>query len=117
MIPRRSRARLLAPITSRGVAGWILTSSSREYAAWVDSDLSEPLQARGELETHLSLLKREGLVEGWHDRRIAADTEWAGAIDDLAKADVVVARELARRCHGQPPPSRRPASRASLVSS
>jgi hypothetical protein len=31
---------------------------------------------------HLSQLKRQGLIEPWHDRRITAGTEWAGAIDE-----------------------------------
>src|SRR5262249_33625189 len=36
---------------------------------------------RTELDTHLSLLRRQGIIAGWHDRRITAGTEWAGAID------------------------------------
>jgi len=31
---------------------------------------------RDELETHLSGLKRQGLIEGWHDRKIAAGADW-----------------------------------------
>jgi hypothetical protein len=34
---------------------------------------------RDELETHLALLKRQEIIHGWHDRRIAAGTEWANA--------------------------------------
>jgi hypothetical protein len=46
---------------------------------------------RKELHTHLALLKRQGLIEGWHDRMIPAGTDWAAAIDDnLEKADVIV---------------------------
>src|SRR5947209_19505570 len=33
------------------------------------------------LETHLSLLKRQGLVSLWHDRHIAPGTDWAKTID------------------------------------
>ena len=33
------------------------------------------------LETHLSLLRRDKIISIWHDRRIGAGTEWAGAID------------------------------------
>lgn len=33
------------------------------------------------LEKHLTLLKRQGVITGWHDRRISAGTEWAGQID------------------------------------
>ncbi|WP_437962115.1 toll/interleukin-1 receptor domain-containing protein [Sorangium sp. So ce119] len=46
---------------------------------------------RDELETHLALLKREGLLQSWHDRRIAAGDEWAGQIDrNLDEADVIL---------------------------
>ena len=37
---------------------------------------------RDELAKHLRLLERQHVIAGWHDRRIAAGTEWAGAIDD-----------------------------------
>lgn len=36
---------------------------------------------REELEKQLSLLKWQGLITGWHDRRILAGQEWAGEID------------------------------------
>ncbi|WP_437321244.1 TIR domain-containing protein [Sorangium sp. So ce385] len=46
---------------------------------------------RDELETHLALLKREGLLQSWHDRRIGAGTEWAGEIDkNLDEAEVIL---------------------------
>lgn len=46
---------------------------------------------RDELETHLALLKREGLLQTWHDRRIGAGDEWAGQIDKhLDEADVIL---------------------------
>ncbi|WP_437291456.1 outer membrane protein assembly factor BamB family protein [Sorangium sp. So ce406] len=46
---------------------------------------------RDELETHLALLKREGLLQSWHDRRIDAGEEWAGQIDrNLDEADVIL---------------------------
>lgn len=39
----------------------------------------------------LSQLQRDGLIEGWDDRRIAPGTEWAGVIDERLKtADIVV---------------------------
>ena len=31
---------------------------------------------REELETHLKLLQRRGLIETWHDRMIGAGDEW-----------------------------------------
>ena len=46
---------------------------------------------REQLGTHLSLLKRQGVIDEWHDRRIGAGQEWAGAIDQhLNRADVIV---------------------------
>jgi len=36
---------------------------------------------RDRLEAHLSSLKRERLISGWHDRRIKPGTEWKGQID------------------------------------
>lgn len=36
---------------------------------------------REELEKHLSLLKRQGYITTWHDRRIIAGQEWASEID------------------------------------
>jgi internalin A len=48
-------------------------------------------ELRDELETHLKLFQRQGLIEPWHDRRIGAGTEWAGQINDnLERADVVL---------------------------
>src|SRR5687768_825440 len=46
---------------------------------------------REELETHLSLLQRRGVIAAWHDRRITAGREWAGAIDEhLERAAVIL---------------------------
>jgi len=46
---------------------------------------------RLELETHLTLLRRVGLLEGWNDRRITAGTEWKGAIDEhMRRADLIL---------------------------
>ncbi|MEX0905355.1 MAG: toll/interleukin-1 receptor domain-containing protein [Balneolaceae bacterium] len=36
---------------------------------------------RSELETHLSLLKRQGLISTWHDRRIVGGDDFANEID------------------------------------
>jgi hypothetical protein len=36
---------------------------------------------RMELDKHLTLLRRQGVIADWYDRRITAGTEWAGAID------------------------------------
>jgi len=48
-------------------------------------------QYRDQLEKHLSLLKREQLIESWHDRRIRAGSPLAQEIDrQLEQADVVL---------------------------
>ena len=46
---------------------------------------------RDELATHLSLMKRKGVIEAWHDREITAGAESANAIDDnLNAADIIL---------------------------
>lgn len=46
---------------------------------------------RNELEAHLALLKHEGLVEAWHDRRIVAGDEVDDAIfSQLEAADIIL---------------------------
>ncbi len=46
---------------------------------------------RDDFEDHLSVLKRRGVVDVWHDRRIVPGSEWKGEIDrNLEEADIVV---------------------------
>ena len=46
---------------------------------------------RNKLEIHLSTLKRQGLIAGWHDRDINAGTEWKLEIDEhLNTAHVIL---------------------------
>lgn len=46
---------------------------------------------RNELVKHLSLLQRQGVLTSWHDRKITAGTEWAGAIDaHLQSAQIIL---------------------------
>lgn len=46
---------------------------------------------RDQLETHLAVLKRQGVIETWHDRRIAPGDDFAAAIDGrIDTADVVL---------------------------
>jgi TIR domain len=46
---------------------------------------------RDRLEVHLTMLKREGIIETWHDRRITAGDEFAGVIDArLESADLIL---------------------------
>jgi hypothetical protein len=46
---------------------------------------------RGKLETHLAVLRRGGLIDEWHDRKIEAGDEWRKQIDGhLRSADIVL---------------------------
>jgi CHASE2 domain-containing sensor protein len=46
---------------------------------------------RDELETHLTLLQRQGVIAPWSDRKIVAGEEWAGRIDEHFKdADIIL---------------------------
>ena len=46
---------------------------------------------RQALETHLSLLRRQGHIAVWHDRNITAGTTWAQAIDThLRTAQIIL---------------------------
>lgn len=48
-------------------------------------------ELRDQLETHLTMLKRKGIIEGWHDRRISAGREWEGQIDQhLNSAKIIL---------------------------
>lgn len=43
------------------------------------------------LETHLSVLRRQGLISIWHDRRIVPGTNWTEAIDvHLSSASLIL---------------------------
>lgn len=46
---------------------------------------------RAELETHLKLLQRQGVIAVWTDRKIAAGEEWKGKIDqNLESAGIIL---------------------------
>jgi hypothetical protein len=46
---------------------------------------------RGELERHLAILKRSGVIQSWYDRNIEAGTDWSKEIDDqINRADVIL---------------------------
>lgn len=47
-------------------------------------------ELRDKLETHLALLKRQGIITGWHDRRITAGKEWAKQIDEHLDAAAII---------------------------
>ena len=46
---------------------------------------------RDELAKHLAVMRRQGVISGWHDRRIGEGDEWKGAIDkNLEEAQVIL---------------------------
>src|SRR5579859_4838878 len=46
---------------------------------------------RKELDKQLSLLKRQGVITGWHDRQISAGTEWENEINEhLNSAQIIL---------------------------
>ncbi len=46
---------------------------------------------RDELEIHLAILKRQGVINAWHDRQITAGSDFVSAIsDELEHADIVL---------------------------
>ncbi len=45
---------------------------------------------RDQLANHLSVLRHQGLVAGWHDRKIGAGNEWEGEIDQHLNAARVI---------------------------
>src|SRR2546430_141747 len=46
---------------------------------------------RIELEKHLSLMRRNGEIAGWHDRNISAGTDWKDSIDKhLESAQIIL---------------------------
>jgi hypothetical protein len=46
---------------------------------------------RDQLQKHLALLKRQGVIANWHDRGISAGSEWKKQIDDhLESAGIIL---------------------------
>jgi internalin A len=46
---------------------------------------------RNELQIHLKLLQRQGIIDAWDDRRLDAGDEWKRKIDDnLERADIIL---------------------------
>lgn len=51
----------------------------------------QDIELRDELELHLAILRRQGLVDDWHDRKIGAGTEWQQQIlAQLGSAQIIV---------------------------
>src|SRR5229473_2145445 len=74
--------------THRGDLGMVETSTPVEvFCCYSHAD--EPWLRK--LETHLSLLKRQGLISLWHDRLIPPGIDWAKTIDThLETASVIL---------------------------
>lgn len=48
-------------------------------------------EIRNELEKHLSILKRQGVISEWHDRKISGGAEWESEIDQqLQSASIIL---------------------------
>jgi hypothetical protein len=47
-------------------------------------------QLRNELETHLALLKRQGVISSWHDRRIVAGSDLDQSISDKLEESQII---------------------------
>lgn len=46
---------------------------------------------RDSLETHLSILRRKGYIDEWHDRKIIAGSDWESEIDSqLSSSDIIL---------------------------
>lgn len=68
-----------------------LTGSSNKPIEIFYSYSHKDEKLRDKLETHLSLLKQQGVLINWHDRKISAGEEWAMAIDShLNTADIIL---------------------------
>jgi tetratricopeptide (TPR) repeat protein len=73
-------------------------ASSVDNAAAVDSPVEifysyshKDEKLRERLEKHLSILRREGVISGWTDRKITGGNEWAGEIDEhLESARIIL---------------------------
>ena len=45
---------------------------------------------RDQLDSHLVQLKHDGVISGWHDRRISAGQEWDGEIDEHLNSAAII---------------------------
>ena len=51
----------------------------------------EDAKYRQRLEIHLSVLRRQGLIDEWHDRKILAGHDWRDEIDQhLEQSDIIL---------------------------
>lgn len=51
----------------------------------------EDEELRNKLESHLKLLRRRGIIAGWHDREMTAGADWQGAVSEhLERANLIL---------------------------
>src|ERR1044072_3272180 len=50
----------------------------------------EDQELRDRMEEHLSILKRQGIISTWHDRKIGVGREWAKGIDEELEAAHII---------------------------
>jgi CHASE2 domain-containing sensor protein len=67
-----------------------VTTEERSLVRLVYSYSHRDDSLREELETHLALLKRQGVIAPWSDRKILAGEDWAGRIDERFKAADII---------------------------
>lgn len=64
-----------------------MSSKKRVFCSYSHRDE----EMREELEKHLSMLKREGIIDIWHDRKIKAGSEFAKVIDEeINVSDIIL---------------------------
>ena len=66
-------------------------TGAREGVRVVFSYSHKDEELRDQLETHLKLLQRQGVISTWNDRKIIGGENWAGVIDDnFKRADLIL---------------------------
>jgi len=100
--PEIGAIRTLPPRSRRGPSGNPLISAAEDIARMSGQQESagaievffsyahKDKRLRDQLETHLSNLKRQDIITGWHDRKIAAGTEWKGQIDSRLESARII---------------------------
>jgi internalin A len=83
---------LLAGVESSGIRSKVTDYKAMSFSSKVFVSYSHKDEKfRAELDTHLKLLQREGLLSTWNDRKIMPGEEWKGAIDNaLEQADLIL---------------------------
>ena len=76
--------RAKSDVTSRG-------GGEKEALRLAFSYSSKDVALRDQLETHLKLLQRQGVISAWHDRQILPGEAYAGVIDDhFERAEIIL---------------------------